>query len=49
MGTEFIMTEDDARPENASVLEDELELSLLTMEPGVGPVDVSQDSYPEDY
>lgn len=48
MGTEFIMTEDDARPENASVLEDELELSLLTIEPGAGPVDVSQDSYPED-
>lgn len=49
MGTEFIMTEDDARPENASVLEDFLELSLLTMEPGVGAVDVSQDSYPEDF
>jgi hypothetical protein len=49
MGTEFIMTEDDARPENASVLEDVLELSLLTIGPGHGPVDVSQDSYPEDH
>ena len=34
MGTEFIMTTDDARPENASVLGDVLELSLLTIEPG---------------
>ena len=48
MGHEFIMTEDDARPENASVIEDALELSLLTIEPGNGPVDVSQDNYPED-
>ena len=48
MGSELIMTEDDGRPENASVLEDVLELSLLTMKPGIGPVDVSQDSYPED-
>lgn len=49
MGTEFIMTEDDALPANASVLEDVLELSLLTIEPGHGPADVSQDSYPEDH
>ncbi len=49
MGTEFSMTEDDALPENASVLEDILELSLLTIEPGPGPVDVSQDHHPEDH
>jgi hypothetical protein len=49
MGTEFSMTEDDSPPENASVLEDVLELSLLTIDPGHGPVDVSQDSYPEDH
>jgi hypothetical protein len=49
MGAEFIMTNDDARPENASVLEDELELSLLTIEPGHGPVDLSQDNFPEDH
>lgn len=49
MGTEFSMTEDDALPENASVLEDILELSLHTIEPGHGPVDVSHDRYPEDH
>ena len=38
---------DAALPENASVLEDELELSLLTIEPGHGPADISQDSSPE--
>ena len=45
----FIMTEDDALPENASFVEDVLELSLLTAGPETGPVDVSQKQLPEDY
>ena len=32
MGTEFTLTSDDSRPENASVLEDVAELALLTAE-----------------
>ncbi|WP_263855351.1 hypothetical protein [Arthrobacter sp. M4] len=38
MGTESKTTGDDGLPEIASVLEDILELSLLSIEPGHGPV-----------
>jgi hypothetical protein len=48
MANEFIMTEDDGLPADASAVEDILELSLLTIEPGGGPVDVSHDTYPEE-
>jgi hypothetical protein len=45
----FIMTDDDALPENASFVEDVLELSLLTAGSEIGPVDVSRKQLPEDY
>jgi hypothetical protein len=48
MGSEFIMTEDDKRPENPSAAEDILELRLLTAGPETGPVDVSWDGHPLD-
>ncbi|WP_211880029.1 hypothetical protein [Pseudarthrobacter albicanus] len=48
MGSAFIMTEDDQRPENPSAAEDTLELRLLTAAPGTGPADVSQDEHPLD-
>ncbi|MDR6989104.1 hypothetical protein J2Y66_003619 [Paenarthrobacter nitroguajacolicus] len=39
MGTEYILTEDDKPTPGASVLEDLIELQLLTAKESVGPVD----------
>lgn len=39
MGTEYILTEDDKPAPDASVLEDLIELQLLTAGEPLGPVD----------
>jgi hypothetical protein len=41
----FRMTEDDIVPADASLLEDILELSLLTAGPPTGPTDLSREDH----
>jgi hypothetical protein len=41
----FRMTEDDTVPADASLLEDILELSLLTAGPPTGPTDLSREDH----
>jgi len=47
LGAEFKMTSDDALHEDASALEDLLQLSLLTAEEQAGPADLSWADDPE--
>ncbi|MDR6639577.1 hypothetical protein [Paenarthrobacter nitroguajacolicus] len=49
MGTEYILTEDDKPTPGASVLEDVIELQLLTANEPLGPVDFTHPQEHHDF